>query len=196
MDCIAQRSNFQIWRLTVQVCLWLYLVFFPWVNKAILFDGEVNKYYFLVMWATLKGHLLASWRQRWLDTHPIEVGEVSWSYLFSGGKELRPQLLVCLWSILAPNLPVCSELALAIEALHAVSLVLDDLPWMDNATTRRGRPTLHCLFSVPRALLVCVDVLVMVYELWNIGCPTTITLTRWLPRLATAMAELTPRPVV
>jgi hypothetical protein len=121
----------------------------------------------------------------------LDVGDVSWAYFFKGGKELRPQLFVSLWTLLAPDQPVCGELALAIEAIHAVSLVLDDLPWMDNAKTRRGRPTLHRLFSVKKALLLCVDVLVMVYELWYVGRPVHISTPVWWQLLLVKLEELT-----
>ena len=39
--------------------------------------------------------------------------------------------------------------ACAIEAIHAASLMLDDLPSMDDAPLRRGRPTPHVVFGKP-----------------------------------------------
>lgn len=45
------------------------------------------------------------------------------------------------------------RLACALEALHAYSLIHDDLPAMDNAETRRGRPTLHVLHDEATAVL-------------------------------------------
>jgi farnesyl diphosphate synthase len=43
--------------------------------------------------------------------------------------------------------------AAAIECLHAYSLVHDDLPAMDNAATRRGRPSCHLKFDEATAIL-------------------------------------------
>jgi geranylgeranyl pyrophosphate synthase len=44
-----------------------------------------------------------------------------------------------------------AELAAAVEVVHAYSLVHDDLPCMDDDDLRRGRPTAHRAFDVPRA---------------------------------------------
>jgi geranylgeranyl pyrophosphate synthase len=63
--------------------------------------------------------------------------------LLGGGKRLRP--ILAWWSCVALggrgewSLPACA----ALEAVHAFSLVHDDLPALDNDDLRRGRPTLH-----------------------------------------------------
>jgi len=44
-----------------------------------------------------------------------------------------------------------SELAAAVEVVHAYSLVHDDLPCMDDDDVRRGRPTVHRVYGVPAA---------------------------------------------
>ena len=143
------------------------------------------------MWDELKGPVMDKWHHRWLAAHPMEVGTYSWDYLFKGGKELRPQFFCALWTFLAPHQPASGELALAIEGLHVVSLVLDDLPWMDNAATRRGRPTLHQTLSIPQTLLVCGDVLAMVGQLWAEARPHHISPSRWALLLTKHMHALT-----
>ncbi len=55
--------------------------------------------------------------------------------------------------------------AVAVEYLHAASLVLDDLPSMDDAPRRRGRPALHRTFGVATAELSAVALLVRSFEL-------------------------------
>ena len=44
-------------------------------------------------------------------------------------------------------------MAAALEMLHAYSLVHDDLPSMDNAATRRGKPSCHLAFDEATAIL-------------------------------------------
>lgn len=75
------------------------------------------------------------------------------------GKRLRPLLLI----LLAEDLGACAQAALqagcAIEMVHAASLVLDDLPCMDDAAQRRGRPTLHRAFGEDVAILAAIALL-------------------------------------
>jgi len=71
------------------------------------------------------------------------------------------------------------ELAFAIECIHVASLILDDSPWMDNAQTRRGKPTLHTVFSEKKALLLCHDVMYIAYLIWTENRPTHIDKKTW-----------------
>jgi geranylgeranyl pyrophosphate synthase len=56
-------------------------------------------------------------------------------------------------------------IAVAVEYLHAASLVLDDLPSMDDAPRRRGRPALHRTHGVATAELAAVALLARSFEL-------------------------------
>ncbi|HEY6092909.1 MAG TPA: polyprenyl synthetase family protein [Gemmatimonadales bacterium] len=72
--------------------------------------------------------------------------------LLSEGKRLRPTLVFAAHEALhGASAPGVAELAAAVEVVHAYSLVHDDLPCMDNDDLRRGRPTAHRAFDVPRA---------------------------------------------
>jgi len=84
--------------------------------------------------------------------------------LLSGGKRLRPAL--ALWSCEA-----CGETretamgaAVAIECVHAFSLIHDDLPALDNDDTRRGRPTNHVVFGESTAILAGDALLALAFE--------------------------------
>jgi geranylgeranyl diphosphate synthase type II len=71
-----------------------------------------------------------------------------------GGKRLRPVLVLAAARLFengksADPLPA----AVAVECVHAYSLVHDDLPCMDNDDLRRGRPTAHRAFDEATALL-------------------------------------------
>jgi farnesyl diphosphate synthase len=75
--------------------------------------------------------------------------------LLAGGKRFRPMLLLSVvqsyQSLLLNNaLPV----ALGLELLHTYSLIHDDLPAMDDASLRRGYPTLHTTYDEVTAILV------------------------------------------
>lgn len=54
--------------------------------------------------------------------------------------------------------------AVAVEYVHAASLVLDDLPSMDDAVRRRGRPALHLAYGVATAELAAVTLLSRAFE--------------------------------
>lgn len=66
-------------------------------------------------------------------------------YTLQNGKRLRPIITISLInkSILDKNLNAYLDCALAIEFIHNASLIIDDLPCMDNDDLRRDEPTLH-----------------------------------------------------
>ncbi|MBI3961229.1 MAG: polyprenyl synthetase family protein [Deinococcus sp.] len=73
--------------------------------------------------------------------------------LLAPGKRLRPVLTLAAGELVGGQLEQLMPGALAIEMVHAMSLVHDDLPAMDNDTLRRGRPTCHIAFDEATALL-------------------------------------------
>ena len=98
--------------------------------------------------------------QRLKEVLPIEsdlsqelVSAMRYSVL-NGGKRLRG-LLVCATSeAFNGQLSQAVDCAAAIELVHAYSLVHDDLPAMDDAETRRGKPSCHVAFGEDIATLV------------------------------------------
>ena len=71
-----------------------------------------------------------------------------------GGKRIRPLLVYAAGSLGDPKAQALDAAAVAIECIHAYSLVHDDLPCMDDDDLRRGRPTVHKAFDEATALLV------------------------------------------
>jgi geranylgeranyl pyrophosphate synthase len=68
--------------------------------------------------------------------------------VLGGGKRLRPVLCVAAHRACGgKDRPESYDLAVALELFHAYSLMHDDLPCMDDAPLRRGRPTPHRLFG-------------------------------------------------
>jgi farnesyl diphosphate synthase/geranylgeranyl diphosphate synthase type II len=75
------------------------------------------------------------------------VGDAVRYSLLGGGKRLRGLLVVAAYRT-AGGTGEASDLAAAVEVVHAYSLVHDDLPCMDDDDIRRGRPTVHRVYGV------------------------------------------------
>lgn len=75
------------------------------------------------------------------------------------GKRLRPLLLILATEGLGGPAQAALDLGCAVEMVHAASLVLDDMPCMDNAQLRRGRATVHLAFGEDVAILAAVALL-------------------------------------
>ncbi|MFN4329627.1 MAG: polyprenyl synthetase family protein [Limnobacter sp.] len=97
--------------------------------------------------AQLKDHLARS-------AGPSEsLNEAVQYALLDGGKRLRALLVYASGHVVGTPAQSLHAAACAIEALHAYSLVHDDLPCMDNDVLRRGKPTCHVRFGEATALL-------------------------------------------
>src|SRR5215217_6581690 len=70
-----------------------------------------------------------------------------------GGKRLRPLLTMAASRLFAIDPQRALRVGCAIEAIHVYSLIHDDLPCMDNADLRRGKPTVHKAFGEAEAVL-------------------------------------------
>lgn len=84
--------------------------------------------------------------------------------LFSGGKRIRPVILLAVHELLGGNLEESIPLALGIELIHTYSLIHDDLPSMDNDEYRRGKLTNHIKFGENVAILAGDGLLNYAYE--------------------------------
>jgi geranylgeranyl diphosphate synthase type II len=81
------------------------------------------------------------------------------SAALGAGKRMRPLLLMLVARDLGCSSPALLDAACAVEMVHAASLILDDLPCMDDARLRRGRPTVHLQFGENVAILASVALL-------------------------------------
>ena len=73
--------------------------------------------------------------------------------LLAPGKRLRPALVLMAAEAAGGTHQEAMPGAVAIEMIHAYSLIHDDLPAMDDDDLRRGRPTVHIAFDEPTAIL-------------------------------------------
>jgi farnesyl diphosphate synthase len=70
-----------------------------------------------------------------------------------GGKRMRPLLVYATGTAFGADEAVLDAPAVAVELIHAYSLVHDDLPAMDDDALRRGQPTVHVAFDEATAIL-------------------------------------------
>ena len=82
----------------------------------------------------------------------------------SGGKRLRPFLVVESAALFDVPRPRALMTGAALECVHAYSLIHDDLPVMDNAPLRRGRPSTHAAFDEATAILAGDSLLTFAFD--------------------------------
>src|SRR5664279_4033177 len=84
---------------------------------------------------------------------PARLHEAMRYAVLGGGKRIRPLLCHAAGSIFGADSKLLDAPAIAVELIHAYSLVHDDLPCMDDDVLRRGKPTCHVAFGETTALL-------------------------------------------
>jgi geranylgeranyl diphosphate synthase, type II len=87
------------------------------------------------------------------ETRPARLHSAMRYSVQGGGKRLRPVLVLTAAQLCGVTDDSALPAAVAIECVHAYSLIHDDLPCMDNDDLRRGRPTAHKAFDEATALL-------------------------------------------
>jgi len=91
---------------------------------------------------------------------PPELGRAIRYSLLGGGKRFRAILAVGAGRLFALPERRIMPVACAMEMVHTASLIFDDLPAMDNARLRRGKPCLHLKYSQATAILAANSLLV------------------------------------
>lgn len=81
---------------------------------------------------------------------PAPLREAMEYAALSGGKRLRPAILL---AVAEDDSAAALDAACALECIHCYSLAHDDLPCMDDASTRRGKPSCHAKYGEATALL-------------------------------------------
>ncbi len=89
--------------------------------------------------------------------------------LRSGGKRLRPMLLLAVIESLGKDLAKGYRAAAALEMVHTYSLIHDDLPAMDDDDLRRGNPSNHKIFGEATAILAGDALLTKAFEIVSAG---------------------------
>jgi geranylgeranyl diphosphate synthase type II len=91
--------------------------------------------------------------------------------LLAAGKRLRPILALLVAEVLRGDPERVLPAACAIEMVHTASLILDDLPCMDDAQMRRGRPTCHVAHGEATAVLAAFALQNRAFEILGEGWP-------------------------
>jgi geranylgeranyl diphosphate synthase type II len=91
--------------------------------------------------------------------HPGVLHEAMRYSLLAGGKRVRPLLTMLSAAGFGADEESALDPACAIEMVHTASLILDDMPCMDDATLRRGRPANHRVFGEDTAILAATALL-------------------------------------
>ncbi|WP_256777516.1 MULTISPECIES: farnesyl diphosphate synthase [unclassified Stenotrophomonas] len=87
------------------------------------------------------------------DDAPQRLHQAMRYAVLGGGKRMRPLLVYASGQIVGADEHSLDAPAMAVELIHAYSLVHDDLPAMDDDALRRGRPTTHIAFDEATAIL-------------------------------------------
>ena len=88
-----------------------------------------------------------------MQVRPQVLSESVRYSLALGGKRVRPVLMFACARALGGKTSDVARFALALEMIHTYSLIHDDLPAMDNADDRRGKPSNHKVFGEGQAIL-------------------------------------------
>ncbi len=100
-----------------------------------------------------------------MGSQPASLDQAMRYTLLLPGKRLRGVLVLATCELLKGRWDDALPLACSVELVHASSLILDDLPSMDDATLRRGQPTLHKVAGEANAILAAVGLLNAAYAL-------------------------------
>lgn len=80
------------------------------------------------------------------------------NHIFQGGKRLRPMICLAIGKSFKKNYQIL-DMALAIELIHNSSLIIDDLPCMDNDEYRRGIKTVHSKYGESTAIQIAIKLM-------------------------------------
>ncbi|MCG6922698.1 MAG: polyprenyl synthetase family protein [Acidobacteria bacterium] len=91
------------------------------------------------------------------DAPPEQLHKAIRYSLVAPGKRIRPLMTLLTATRLGGDVEVGLDPACAVEMIHTASLIVDDMPFMDDAEMRRGRPANHRVFGQDVAALAAFD---------------------------------------
>lgn len=96
--------------------------------------------------------------------YPEKIYESMRYSLLAGGKRLRPILCLATCELVGGTIEMAMPTACALEMIHTMSLIHDDLPAMDNDDYRRGQLTNHKVYGEDVAILAGDGLLAYAFE--------------------------------
>lgn len=105
-------------------------------------------------WSTLREEINQKLDEAIPVQYPNQIYEsMRYSVLAKGAKRAPPVMCVAACELLGGNRLAAFPTACALEMVHAASLIHDDLPCMDDDSSRRGQPSNHTVFGMDMAIL-------------------------------------------
>jgi farnesyl diphosphate synthase len=106
------------------------------------------------LWMRAELDIVEQALERWVPLGaPAGLGEAMRYGVLDGGKRLRPLLVLAGCAAANGARAAALRAAVAVELIHAYSLIHDDMPCMDNDVLRRGKPTVHVRYGEAQAML-------------------------------------------
>ena len=99
------------------------------------------------------------------EVSPQRLHEAMRYAVLDGGKRVRPLLAFAAGELAGADVARVNITAVAVELIHAYSLVHDDMPCMDDDVLRRGKPTCHVQYDEATALLVGDSLQTLAFQL-------------------------------
>lgn len=109
--------------------------------------------------------------QRFCELRDGPVATAACDALFAPAKRLRPVLTLLVGDVFRASHAALLGGACAVEMVHTASLILDDLPSMDDGTERRGRPACHIAHGEATAILAAFALINRAFGLLANGWP-------------------------
>lgn len=111
--------------------------------------------------------------------HPERIHEAMRYSLLGGGKRVRPALCIAACELVGGDEALAMPAACAVEMIHTMSLIHDDLPCMDNDEFRRGQPTCHIAYGEAVAVLAGDALLALAFQ--HVSVPGNYPSSRAVP---------------
>ncbi|KAG6555593.1 hypothetical protein Mapa_002828 [Marchantia paleacea] len=127
--------------------------------------------------------------------YPEKIHEAMRYSLLSPGKRVLPLMCIIACELVGGSQDVSLPAACGLEMIHAMSLIHDDLPCMDNDDLRRGKPTNHKVFGEDMAVLAGDALLTLAFEYMS-KTPSSVPAERVVRSIATLGKSLGAQGVV
>ncbi len=105
-----------------------------------------------------------------IENCPAHLCDAMRYSVLDGGKRVRPALMTAVAEALGADPDALLPAMCAVEMVHVCSLILDDLPSMDDAEMRHGRKANHLVYGEATAILASLALLNRAYALFNESC--------------------------
>ncbi|MBW4453091.1 MAG: polyprenyl synthetase family protein [Nostoc indistinguendum CM1-VF10] len=106
--------------------------------------------------------------------YPEKIYEAMRYSLLAGGKRVRPILCLATCEMMGGTIEMAMPTACAVEMIHTMSLIHDDLPAMDNDDYRRGKLTNHKIYGEDVAILAGDGLLALAFEFVALQTPQNV----------------------